>query len=653
MILRPKQQKRFFNLFYTLVNYANEAFDILGHPADFSADNMHYDEELRRILDRVWADGTIIDSYVAANPYGLSDGDLRAAADWKQVLQGHFLLVNHEYGYSNFMADDKVYAVMGLSQEISTMIEDTPRLVTAALLPFDGCIVYDTQLTEVPLEYLPGAAALFEEQFKSLREKGEVYRSAQALINNAVYHQEEAHQRELDEKIDEFQRARRLTDPEADMPAGMHKGSLAGTSPEEREVCIANAVDSLIDEAVDLKEALAPLMRDFARGPAKTGVWDACNLITKDNLVEMAKMDGIAAPYKLKKAELIDRLIESGGMFEALLKEQYLRLEDAELGFFMELIAQGGVMESDIMKPAPEMLLCHMPPLVCNYVDGDTITTVVPKEFVEAHALLDIDELMRRRAVIRHIMDCCAAFVGLYGIISLGDFWDLYQGYYSEDELEFEDFLRELMEGVLVSEMTYGLWYDIEGDPDFSGVAADGLGADEALMQTIYVVDPSLVGDEAEGFANSLFSDKDYGAVDEEAMAYLEELDSRRRLLLERHRLVPRKILDKDELEGFSIFEYCYAAAEVQKLRQFFDTYVPDEHSDLFFADEVLDRIILYIQANSGFEQILVFLEEEGFQISNIHFANDFLDVLKDAYNAIPRWENNGYSPLGLHAILP
>jgi hypothetical protein len=235
MHLDPKQQKHFNRIFNILVNYAGMMFDIIDTPLSLSECNENYDKDLVKILERLWSNVGVIDRLTFANTYGLTPRELKIVKSWKFALQRNFLLVKHEDGYSYFMADGKAYGVIGVSREISTMTNQPPCFVRTALLPFEGDIVYDTRISNYHIHYLPKLVDQFSEEFRNLEEKDRVYWKAQSLIDNAGYHLEFSHQRQLDQKIDEFQKQRRLTNPEEFMPHGFHKGKLAGLPFRQRE----------------------------------------------------------------------------------------------------------------------------------------------------------------------------------------------------------------------------------------------------------------------------------------------------------------------------------------------------------------------------------------------------------------------------------
>lgn len=647
MILRPKQLERFFVLLDSLSTYANDSLDILGHPFDMGEGNENYSDELRLILDRVWSDGSIIDRFIAENPYGLSDKGLLAVADWKQVLQRRFMLVNHENGYSNFMIDGKVYAVIGLSKELSSIVPRTPRAVNTVLLPFDGSIVYDSQIEELPLEFLPNMITGIEDEYRSCKERGEVYRSSQAFIRNAAYHREEKHQHELNGMIDAYRQEKRLTKPEDDMPKGMHKGRLAGCSPEERDALIEDGMDGLIDTSMSYDEAFTTIFNKLPKGPARYDMEASCNLLTKDMLVDVAKLEGIPYAYKLKKSELIGKIVQSGAIYKPLLTEEFLRADDIELSLLLELIALGGTLVSKASDFRADVLLANRPPLICSYRDGDIITTITPQGFLDAFHQLDTDALMDQRKRIQRIHDCAGAFVGLYGIISLGEFWELYKDYFADDGLDFHTLLVELMEGAANLAFPATLWLDHETEALYREQEGDR-SSDGVVMRALYLLDLSLM--EHDGI-DDRDDNQDWDEQDSSDAEEHEAIAERRRFLIERHKDIPRKTITQDELECFSIFDYCYAIPELQRLRAFFDSYVPDNRADLFFADEILDQIIMYVQAGASIQQIFDFLTEEGFNFESEDFINDFMVIFKDAYNAIPRWENNGHSPVGMRKI--
>jgi hypothetical protein len=656
MHLTYQQEIHFFTLFDALIDFVYESGGITGHRLDRSAGGDRYDRELTQVLRRLWADLSIIDRFIAANPAGFDSDDLAVISDWKHALKTQFVVARHEGGYSHFLADGKIYAVAGISKDISTMITDTPCIVMATLLPFKGHIIYDTQIVQARIAYSPDMLKLMSEDYEAIRKQKAIYTTALAFIKNAAYHREERHQRELDKKIEDFEKKERADNPDSVMPKGMHKGSLAGLSPAQRADVIREEDEKLEnDPDFGIGESFSYTISKFPKGTPKTKLADAYEATTKNRLVELARSVGIPQAYKMKKAELIEVLIDDERVLKGLPASYFTHADDQQFALFKELLAQGGVMRRTLSKLKPDDLLPASSPFITHYRNGDQLTTVMPKEFIEALQTLDSEGLIREREHRKHIKSCIYAFTGLYGVISLGDFRDIYQQYYPHDPLDIRELFAEIVDMRAVGEISCSWWFHFDEDVEVAS------SINESFESSVFLVFPSLYAsdEDFEDFFDSetaidyadVFDDEnedegedaeDYG---EEDFEYDNPYEEWRNHLIERHQKIPRKILDKESVEGFFLFSSCLLIPQVQKLQQFLDTFVPDDQDDLYFADQTIIELIEMAQFDVPIKSILEELKKGGLAFENIELMNDFLAILSDALNAIPRWSNNGHSP--------
>jgi hypothetical protein len=104
------------------------------------------------VRDALWADNSLLDSFIRQNPAGLPPQDLELVRTWRWRVQNTFLVVKHLKKYSIFISseksdsdDCKVYGVVGMSDPLEdTLVYDVPCMVKAVLIPFEGRITYDS-----------------------------------------------------------------------------------------------------------------------------------------------------------------------------------------------------------------------------------------------------------------------------------------------------------------------------------------------------------------------------------------------------------------------------------------------------------------------------------------------------------------------------
>jgi len=672
MRLKDNSERRFFRIINALATYVNDTRGVSGYPFDPNAPGKEYDRNMHAILESLWDDRSIIDQFIAENPARLNQADLTAVADWKYAAKGIFFLVKFESGYAHFMIDGMIYEVMGLSREISDMISehDLPKSVAMTLLPYDGGIVYDTQIAEMQVTYMPRAAEVLNNDYESAKARGNIYRSAQALIRNAEHHTEANRNRENDRKLDEYQREQRRADPDIEMPEGMHRGILADVSFEQREA-LQNEIMRSDEEINELyRLVFEEHTKQYPKKTPQTSFEKAMHVATKDQLMILAKSLQKPVKSKMRKDEIIDTFLSDPDLPGELVDGALTLFNNHDYELFMQLLESDGYLVREISEIGFEDLLMHRPPFICHYQSGSQLITVLPKELVEAYRKLDLQQLQdaaTRRLYQRHIMDCVNVAVSLYGIVSILEYYELYQRYYPEDGLGLIELIELVMGLYSRSNDVFGVWVDFGSDSENNSESCPGHGEfwrSPALFNSIFIqnielhtfADGHIRRSEGEkwslafggfDFEGFIHGDFDYEDADEDDEGEDEEeyLEDFRNHLLDRHVDIPRRLLEKDELDHFSMSGFCRQIPEVQQLIGYFDTYVPDGLDDILFADDLFELFLTAMQFDTDMQYYSDVLEATGFVFASTQALEDFMAMLTGAMNAIPRWSNNGHSP--------
>lgn len=110
------------------------------------------------LRDAVFANRTLIGSYVRTNPVNLSPRELEIVAGLKHARAGNFFVVRHYKHYSIFMAVERpndFYRVESPVDPFEVVVGvDLPVVVKTVLLPFKGKIIFDAVLSvyDLPLD---------------------------------------------------------------------------------------------------------------------------------------------------------------------------------------------------------------------------------------------------------------------------------------------------------------------------------------------------------------------------------------------------------------------------------------------------------------------------------------------------------------------
>jgi len=652
MHLKFSPGRRFYILFNTLAEYVNETRSVLDHPFNPYALDQTYERDMRAVLKSLWDDRSIIDQFIADNPARFSRADLAAVSDWNYGLHDDFLLMKYESGYAHFMVDDMIYEVSGLSIEISDMIpEDAlPRSVATTLLPYDGGIVYDTQIYEVSVVFTSRMLEMLTDQYETAKARGNVYRSAQALIRNAEYHAQVELSRENDARLDEYEREQRRADPsKIVIPEGMHNGALAGVPFAKREALQEKARKADKEARQLYEERRDGLIASFPKKEPQTSLEGAMNAATKEQLMDTARDVDMPGRSNLKKSELIEALLEVSDLAYILLDEFLVMSDNRQYKLFMQLLDSNGYLARDISKIETEDLLRHRPPFICHYRSGSQLITVLPKEFVEVYRNLDAWDLRHiatRRSYQQHFRDCANAAVSLYGVISFSDFVDMYWHYYPKDDLEISDLLEMMRYYSYSDSDMFGIWLNFEAAREQR--ESEGSLYTSDIYNAYYMLNMELMISYDLRF-NGYEEGWDESRIDAEEDKSIEDY---RNYLLERHKTIPRYLPKKSELKDFDFLTRCRKIPEAQKLISYLDIYVPDGQDDMRFADSMFAMFLLNLQFGASVSYFNDKLIERGYVFDSAYAIEDFMAVLSDAMNSLPRWTNNGHSPKTLRKEL-
>jgi hypothetical protein len=127
----------------------------------------------------------------------------------------------------------------------------------------------------------------------------------------------------------------------------------------------------------------------------------------------------------------------------------------------------------------------------------------------------------------------------------------------------------------------------------------------------------------------------------------LEWLEQYKRELVESQSNLPMKPLSRSLLENDLLGELL-DDANCARLRAYFDAHVPDGEDDYSFADRVVEEVVLSSIESGSLQEIFGYLMDRGFD--RLDDQDGRLSLLvTNVFNAMPSWENNGWSPQELY----
>jgi hypothetical protein len=174
MKVTPEQADRFYAAWWPLLSYVNDERHIV--PGRMVAP---LKVELALALrDALWADNSLLETFVTRNPAGLSAEQLAMVASWEHRVAGMFVVWKHFKKHSILLHGHDAFAVLGLHSTLEEILPMPPPLmVDAVLLPFEGVIVTDGLINAKNIVLGPGIRRGLKQEYDDTVERGAVQTS--------------------------------------------------------------------------------------------------------------------------------------------------------------------------------------------------------------------------------------------------------------------------------------------------------------------------------------------------------------------------------------------------------------------------------------------------------------------------------------------
>lgn len=175
MLLAPQDAELFFKLHRALMCFVNDRLQIVSDiegPDEFSGLPPEIRVEVREaLLDET----DLIDSFVDANPYDLSEDELDIVLSWRNLVAGKFFIFRYLKKHTIFLAADEppmAYGVLALTQPFDDLVGPyLPVWTETVLLPFKDTIVYDGLLSGYNISFGPGIRRELNESYKAVKQR--------------------------------------------------------------------------------------------------------------------------------------------------------------------------------------------------------------------------------------------------------------------------------------------------------------------------------------------------------------------------------------------------------------------------------------------------------------------------------------------------
>lgn len=261
MLLNDEQANRFFDTMDALLVFVNERFQVVeGFSLDY--DTQIADMKASLVARALWENVEIIDEFVRLNPARLSQRCLDTALAWKSALPGMYTVVRYQGGRALLMNDVGVFSVCGVTLDLEGEIGNVPAYVDIVLLPFDDEVVYDGFMQVYDVGGSAGETTRIQDEFENRCARGIVSTAAE-FMQVAAAHLAAERDKEIEALLADV--SREAAGVEEVIPAGYHRGPLAGLDMFERTAAVAEELSRRGVNPSDLSAA----GKSPAAGPAE------------------------------------------------------------------------------------------------------------------------------------------------------------------------------------------------------------------------------------------------------------------------------------------------------------------------------------------------------------------------------------------------
>lgn len=173
MNLNDTDIKRFYHIWFNILEYVNENFNIVPELKNIHSMKNVNPQDIQPIRERLWRDDSILDDIVNKNPFNLSISDLNIVESWKYRISDKFIIMKHLKKYTVMMGNKRLYGVLGIVTPLCEMFPTyrIPLFVEAVLIPFEGKIIYDSILAPYNITFGSGSRRGFNDEYREIKNK--------------------------------------------------------------------------------------------------------------------------------------------------------------------------------------------------------------------------------------------------------------------------------------------------------------------------------------------------------------------------------------------------------------------------------------------------------------------------------------------------
>ena len=637
MVLNDEQNDRFFDTMDALLYYVNDRLRVVE---GFALNGMSPLDEVKSALvaRALWDNVQIIDDFVNDFATRLPKKCLDLALSWKNALPGFYTLVRYQSGRALLMNDAGVFSVCGVTYELEQEIGPAPAFVEMVLLPFDDLIVYDGFLQAYDPERSASELQHIQDEFENRCAKG-IALTADDFIRQSQAYLAEQRDLEFDAFLADAARASAQGDEQ--LPPGFHRGPLAGLDPNEREQALYRLLDK------ELKPKLAS-PREFDKRVRKRepvhALRDCLMLMTKAQIEQVAIVLGMGGLMRLRKAEMVSEVAaELPNVMMPL--EALLAITNDDNRILARRLASGHDISFGVDELESYAFIWPLEPYIFIFHGSDGYTALVPDELKQLLAAVDFDAIDRFRRQEGQALRCAEACAMMHGVISIDEVYDQYRALVS-DVLDRDDFQQVLEVAASYESGSFDFWTYMPTDYLIHYTLSPDFVAREFANQHSRSGSKLYRNSETGEFTLDPFN-RSLARMSADLRAELDSLEQYKRDLVEMRTQMPMKPLRRSILEN-DVMSELLDDPNVIRLRSFIDERIPDGEQDYSYADNTVEQLVYCAIETGSLPEMFAYAMDCGLE-GCTEDEQRLTALITNVYNAMPSWENNGWSPQELY----
>ena len=655
MSLSFKQGKAFFDLINSIIAFSASRFCLCSEDEAARFALYHDDDLLRReALRSFWEDPTALDDMIATQGTSFSPKQRAALKRFSHRYSGPSLLVGFDFdGRALMTVGDSTVAVSSLAKDLTSMLAgQVPRVIDVTLLPFEDLIVYDSSIAEYPVAMGPGMKKALEEESSAALGRVPVTDANEfcELADRVSAKKAADDERRFADGLKRAEWDRMGNEP---MVPGVHRGVLAGLSEEERAAKVEKKLSSLEADPVYREDLVAQMSKEACGIEPATSLEESLMLSNKEAIASYARALQVAGASKLRKAELAKRVAD-----RLLSSSEYLTrdLEDADEAEFktiMELVGS----ELDVIEFSKEDVMTSgrkyfsfIPWARMYRHDGD-FCLAISEDVRRLIGSIDMGGVERIRLLRKRVGHFAETLTELCGVVPVVDFCERLRSFYGIQPADHE-IISALVSIIRKSgeDISYSVWYDPRKNPDDAPLYLVDYRLSDSYLTSIVARRYAQEMKEKK-CAVDVFSDASMKKIHELVAKRLDARDQFVLYLLDCHEDKASQgpcPIDPALAEG-DVTSWKAGLPAAVNLRNWLDAHVPDGEDDYFFADDCVDELI-DVHADSVRPTDLIDAASDMDLFTLSEDPEGLISRLMAFDNAMPRWENNGWSADALHS---